>query len=175
MLHVGAGRTFWDYNATVERYLIDDWMKPVTDCLSVLLDNYPGGFRSAPVPAACFRSPRAVLVYNGQNDIILGPALTVDTLEQLRWSGQRGWNAAKKSIWTNPADKTDVSGYVRAFANLTVCRGGSPLCAAFLIAICSQHVIVRDAGHMVKIARTPIFAPEPPPCAGSSGPATARL
>jgi len=112
MLHVGAGRVFWDYNATVERYLIDDWMKPVTSCLSVLLENYP------------------VLVYNGQNDIILGPALTVDALEQLRWSGQKGWNAAKKAIWTDPADKTDVRGYVKAFGNLT-------------------HVIVRDAGHMV--------------------------
>ncbi len=75
----------------------------VTDCLSVLVEHYP------------------VLVYNGQNDIILGPALTVKSLEQLRWSGQSGWNAVKKTIWSaNPADKTDVAGYVRSFSNLTV-------------------------------------------------------
>ncbi len=57
-------------------------------------------------------------------------ALTADALTALVWHGQGGFNAAKKTVWSNPADQTDVRGYARQFKNL-------------------QHVIVRDAGHMV--------------------------
>jgi hypothetical protein len=49
-LHAGGGAVYWDYNATVERFLISDWMQGVTPKLESLLANY------------------SVLIYNGQLD-----------------------------------------------------------------------------------------------------------
>ncbi len=52
LLHAGGGAVYWDYNATVERNLVLDWMQ--------------GG------QFACFLFPSvlsvSVLVYNGQLD-----------------------------------------------------------------------------------------------------------
>jgi vitellogenic carboxypeptidase-like protein len=110
-LHVGT-YPYWDYNSTVERYLIEDWMRPVAPKLPALIENYD------------------CLFYNGQNDVILGGPLTTEVLRRLHWNGAEGFKTAKKKIWHNVSDKTDVSGYVVSFKGLT-------------------HVIVRDAGHMV--------------------------
>jgi len=103
-------------NATVEYYLLEDWMHGVTEFLIPLLEA-PGV---------------KVLVYSGQNDIILGPPLTEQFLGQLPWSGLKAYNAAKKKVWTVPVEGggTDLGGYARTVGDFT-------------------QVVVRGAGHMV--------------------------
>jgi len=92
LLHAGGGAVYWDYNATVERNLILDWMQGVTGKVESLLANY------------------SVLVYNGQLDVILGPPLTLEALAKLAWPGSSSFAAARKRIW-KLADGT-VAGYV---------------------------------------------------------------
>ena len=79
-IHVGDNR-YHDYNSTVEEYLIPDWMKSIRYKLPPLLENYK------------------VLVYNGQNDIILGGPVCENFLRGLVWSGQNEFLAAQKIIW----------------------------------------------------------------------------
>ncbi|KAJ8605441.1 hypothetical protein CTAYLR_003325 [Chrysophaeum taylorii] len=101
-------------NSTVETYLIPDWMRGVTEYLVPLLED--GNLR--------------VLIYSGQNDVILGPALTEHALRNLEWSGQRAYRRAAKHVWETPAQDDPVSGYVKVAGPLT-------------------YVVVRGAGHMV--------------------------
>lgn len=110
-LHVG-NYPFASYNGTVEKFLIEDWMQPVSWKLPVLFENYE------------------CLLYNGQNDVILGSPLTMEVLRKLPWSRQQEFNKAPKLIWHSPVDKTDVSGYALSVPGLT-------------------HVVVRNAGHLV--------------------------
>merc|ERR1712050_292601 len=72
---------------------------------------------------------------SGQNDIILGPALTEKFLYNLNWSGKDMYRASHKTIWrlaiNGPGSKLpDVAGYVRQVGNFT-------------------QAVVRGAGHMV--------------------------
>ncbi len=84
---------YWDYNATVERNLINDWMQGVTPKVESLLSNY------------------SVLIYNGQLDVILGAPLCLKALAKLQWPGAAAFAAAKKQIW-HVAGTPTVAGYV---------------------------------------------------------------
>jgi len=115
-IHVG-GRAYAPSNSTVEAYLKGVWMKPVTFMLTPLMENYK------------------VIIYNGQNDVILGPPLTENFLYQLQWSGQAEYQSATKTVWRRsalgPGSKLpDVAGYVRQAGHFT-------------------QAVVRGAGHMV--------------------------
>lgn len=114
MLHVGPNATFWDYNATVERNLINDWLQPVTQCLGSILD--------ANIPT---------LIYNGQMDIILGSALTETALARLQWRGAGAFDAAPKTIWMDAAGQ-NVYGWVRSAGPLThaLVRAAGHMCPA---------------------------------------------
>lgn len=115
-IHVG-GRSYAPLNDTVEYELLDAWMRDVVDMLVPLMENYK------------------VLIYSGQNDVILGAPLTEQFLATLTWSGQDQYNAATKSVWRRSAkgqgsQLPDVCGYVREVGNFT-------------------QAVVRGAGHMV--------------------------
>jgi len=99
-------------NATVEEYLLADWMVGVVDFLVPLLENYK------------------VLIYSGQLDIILGAPLTEQFLHGKRlagWSGQADFIAAKKSVWKMqlPKGDADLAGYSKVLGkvNYVVVRG----------------------------------------------------
>jgi len=99
-------------NQTVETYLLHDWFVGVVDSLVTLLNN-----------------DYKVLIYSGQNDIILGPALTEPFLRSLAWKGQKRYTHTKKEIWT--IEKTgDLAGYTKTVDHFT-------------------YAVVRGAGHMV--------------------------
>jgi len=100
------------YNKTVESFLIDDWMRSIAYKMPALLDNYK------------------VMIYNGQNDVILGPPPAEAFIRGIPWSGQLEYLATKKIVWKINSNDTEPAGYVRQTGK-------------FL------QVIIRDAGHMV--------------------------
>lgn len=110
-IHTGAN-PYHDYNSTVEQYLIGDWMVSIRYKLPPLLENYK------------------VLIYNGQNDIILAGPLCENFLRTLNWSGQDEYLSAKKIIWRVEPTDQQVAGYARQVGNFT-------------------QVLVRDAGHIL--------------------------
>jgi len=115
-IHVGH-RSYAPANGTVEFHLKGVWMLGVVDELVTLMENYK------------------VLVYSGQNDVILGPPLTEQVVDALNWTGKADYAAAKKVVWRRSATGTgsqlpDVAGYVRQAGNFT-------------------YAVVRGAGHMV--------------------------
>jgi len=110
-IHVGSN-AYWDYNATVESYFISDWMKSYGYLLPNLLENYK------------------VLIYNGQNDIILSAPNCENFLKTIQWNGADTFAKASKIIWKlNPAD-VDPVGYAQQSGNFT-------------------YVVVRNAGHLL--------------------------
>ena len=115
-IHVGD-RAYAPSNRTVEAHLKADWLRGVVGMLVPLLEHYK------------------VLIYNGQNDVILGPPLTEQCLSRVQWSGREAYNAAPKLVWRLPtmgpgSQLPDVAGYAREVGNFT-------------------QVVVRGAGHMV--------------------------
>mmetsp|Transcript_11824 Transcript_11824/g.15239 ORF Transcript_11824/g.15239 Transcript_11824/m.15239 type:complete len:234 (+) Transcript_11824:892-1593(+) len=70
-IHVGD-LPYNSFNDTVEVYLENDWMVGVTQFLIPLLES----------------RDIKVLIYSGQNDVILGAPLTEQFLDQLEWTGQ---------------------------------------------------------------------------------------
>jgi vitellogenic carboxypeptidase-like protein len=117
--HTGA-QPYAVINNTVEEYLLADWMRDVVDFLVPILEP-ENGYK--------------VLIYSGQNDIILGAPLTEQFLRKLPWSGLSEYNAARKIVWHSPDPVTgevgkDLAGYVRQVGNFT-------------------QAVVRGAGHMV--------------------------
>eukprot|EP01097_Dermamoeba_algensis_P000106 TRINITY_DN103_c0_g1_i1.p1 TRINITY_DN103_c0_g1~~TRINITY_DN103_c0_g1_i1.p1 ORF type:complete len:503 (-),score=105.44 TRINITY_DN103_c0_g1_i1:132-1640(-) len=129
-LHVGELQ-YSASNSTVEDYLVEDFMKSVAPWLSTLVENYK------------------VLIYNGQLDIILGPALCENFLRSFKWRGAEGWAKTPKKIWWPKSTETSFKssgrhntlkrkreassgplGYVKQFHNLT-------------------QVVVLAAGHLV--------------------------
>ena len=133
LLHTGS-LSYDAFNGTVEVYLKHDWMVGVTEDMLVPLLVNQDGIR--------------VLVYSGQNDVILGPPLT----EQFLYTGKalRGWEAsggraaftaAAKVAWTvdTPDTANDpLAGYIK---HLPVSAEGAY--AEF------TYAVVRGAGHMV--------------------------
>lgn len=121
-IHAG-GRSYTPENETVEKYLEADWMRDVVDMLVPVMENYK------------------VLVYSGQNDVILGPTLTENALWQLKWEGAAAYRTAKKVVWRLAAKAPgsqlpDVAGYARE-----VTLPNRPH-ARF------AQVVIRGAGHM---------------------------
>jgi len=109
--HVG-GVPYAVFNKTVELKLLDDWMVGVIPMLVPILTNYK------------------VLIYSGQNDVILGApgterALSAPSLAS--WPAQAAFKAAPKRVWRRGED---VSGYATVVGNVS-------------------YVVVRGAGHMV--------------------------
>jgi hypothetical protein len=88
------GAVYWDYNATVEKNLINDWMQGVVPKLESLLSH------------------TSVLIYNGQLDVILGPPLCLNALAKLNWAGASSFAAARKQIWKLPYAPNEVAGYI---------------------------------------------------------------
>jgi vitellogenic carboxypeptidase-like protein len=100
-IHVGA-IPYASFNETVEVELKGDWMRGVVDMLVPLLE------------APDFK----VLVYSGQNDIILGPPLTEQFLDALEWDGKDLYAAADREVWKveggSQQDQLDeIAGYVK--------------------------------------------------------------
>jgi hypothetical protein len=79
-----------------------------------------------------------VLIYNGQLDIILGPAATERFLMSLRWSGREEYRAAKKIVWKVAANDTQIAGYIRQVKTFT-------------------QAVVNAAGHMVPAGELKIY------------------
>ena len=78
-LHVDPAYVYSSGNSTVEQYLLSDWMQSIAPWLSVLLESYP------------------VMVYNGQNDIILAAPACEAFLRQLvasKFGGVAGGGAS---------------------------------------------------------------------------------
>jgi vitellogenic carboxypeptidase-like protein len=111
-LHVGMN-AYWSYNATVESYFLSDWMQSVRPYVTGLL-NTPG-----------FK----VLIYNGQNDIILSAPNCENFISTINWSGAQDFESAPKKLWYYNNSATPV-GYARQTKTFT-------------------YVVVRDAGHLL--------------------------
>jgi vitellogenic carboxypeptidase-like protein len=109
-LHVG-NTPYWVYNTTVEHYMIPDFMTDITPFLLPIMNNYK------------------VMVYSGQLDIILGPALTEKYLWSLKWKGLQSYRNAIKQHWYLDNDNKNnyVAGYVRQahqFTQVTLRKAG---------------------------------------------------
>lgn len=111
-LFVAPEYVYAETNNTVELNLLSDWMKSIASLLPPLLEQYD------------------VLIYNGQNDIILNGPACENFLQQLEWTGAAAWRDADRQVWKiNPTDSRPA-GYAK--------QSGS-----------FSYVIVRDAGHLV--------------------------
>ena len=108
--------------------MVGDWMVGVVDMLVPLLE-----------------SPLVrVLVYSGQNDVILGAPLTEQFLNALDWSGAAAYRAAAKQAWhvDTPATANDhMAGYLKVVGGSD--SNGTDQTGAFV------YAVVRGAGHMV--------------------------
>jgi len=111
-LHVG-NVAYSDYNATVERHLMEDFAISVKPFLETLLNN-----------------DYKVLIYNGQNDLIISGPLCEVFLQTLKWKGQDKYLSAKKKVWRIHPRDNYVAGFIRQSDNF-------------------YQAIIRDAGHMV--------------------------
>ena len=117
--HVGH-QPYAVINATVEKYLLSDWMKDVVGFLVPLMEPVNG---------------YKVLIYSGQNDVILGAPLTEQFLSTLEWTQRNAYQNASKQVWHAPDPSTgkpgaDLAGYARTVGKF-------------------NQVVVRGAGHMV--------------------------
>jgi len=111
-IHVRDNTIYSHYNKTVETYLIGDWMRSVAPILPTLLDNYK------------------VMIYNGQNDVILGPPPAENFIRTIPWSLQLEYLATPKIVWKVNESDSEPAGYVRQTGDFV-------------------QVVIRDAGHMV--------------------------
>ncbi len=68
-----------------------------------------------------------VLIYNGQNDVVVNNAGVMKYLNSLRWQGINSWKRTLKKVWTL---RGEVAGWVKVSDNL-------------------WYVHVNGAGHMV--------------------------
>ena len=74
----------------------------------------------------CLRSTK-VLIYNGQNDVVVNTAGVLQYLNSLNWNNIQQWKRAEKQIWTIHGE---VKGWAKTYGNL-------------------WFVLVNGAGHMV--------------------------
>ena len=110
-LHVPTSITYLDCGSESYAALEADVTKSVTDLFPYLLAN------------------TKVMLYEGQDDLILNSVGAETWISRLNWYGQTQYLAAPRSIWyVNGA----IAGYARGYANLT-------------------QVIVLKAGHMVPL------------------------
>lgn len=99
-IHVGD-RRFWAENATVEYYLLADWMQSIKHWMPTILNNIH------------------VLLYNGQFDIILAAPQDEDFIAGLVWNGAQAFAKAPRLIWKVRWDDREPSGYIRSAGNFT--------------------------------------------------------
>uniref|UniRef100_A0A6P7GIW6 Carboxypeptidase n=1 Tax=Diabrotica virgifera virgifera TaxID=50390 RepID=A0A6P7GIW6_DIAVI len=71
-----------------------------------------------------------VLIYNGQTDLIVPYALTVNYLQKLHFPGSEEYAKAERIVWHDANDPEVVAGYVKTAGKLT-------------------EIMVRNSGHMV--------------------------
>lgn len=109
-LHTGKVQ-FPNNPGTCEKHLLADFMVSFQAEIALLMDNYP------------------VLIYSGQTDVIIGPALTEAFLPLVPWKGQAALNAADRSVWRVKDDDVEVAGYAIQVENFS-------------------YVIIRNAGHI---------------------------
>ena len=57
-----------------------------------------------------------VLLYNGQDDLIISPSGAENWIDSIPWPGQAGFAATGKTVWTVQGQ---IAGYVRSFEGLT--------------------------------------------------------
>lgn len=107
-IHVG-NNTFNGVAQQVEIHLVEDVMQSVAPWISELLGHYRG------------------LIYNGQLDIIVAYPLTLNYLQNLKFSAADEYKKAQRHLWY--VDQ-ELAGYAKVAGNLT-------------------EVLVRNAGHMV--------------------------
>ena len=133
LIHVGD-LPYDSFNDTVEVYLKEDWMVGVVDMLVPLMES----------------GTVKVLVYSGQNDVILGAPLTEQFLDGLAWAGGAGYAAAAKAAWHVPAVANDpLAGYVRRVPAAADRAGAQAKSGAMGGAGGFTYAVVRGAGHMV--------------------------
>ena len=106
-IHVG-GQEFHD-GETVKLMLTLDFMQSVAPAISELLSHY------------------RMLFYNGQMDIIVAYPLTVNFLNNLKFSASDDYKLVSRSIWKVG---NSIAGYIKTAGNLT-------------------EALVRNSGHMV--------------------------
>lgn len=94
-----------------EKHLLSDFMVSFQAEIGLLMDNYP------------------TLIYSGQTDVIIGPALTEAFLPLVPWKGQEELRTADRSVWRVEDDDVEVAGYAHVVGNFS-------------------YVIVRNAGHI---------------------------
>ncbi|XP_072399531.1 venom serine carboxypeptidase-like [Diabrotica undecimpunctata] len=71
-----------------------------------------------------------VLIYNGQTDLIVPYALTVNYLQRLKFPGSEDYAEADRTVWHDDNDRSVVAGYAKTAGKLT-------------------EIMVRNSGHMV--------------------------
>lgn len=69
------------------------------------------------------------LIYNGQNDFIVNTAGVLAYLNTLKWTKAKEWRAAKKTMWKDYDDVTNL-GWTKNYGNL-------------------YFTLIKDAGHLV--------------------------
>jgi len=114
-IHSGS-RKFPSNPQQCELHLLADFMVSFQQEIGLLMDNYK------------------VLLYSGQVDVIIGPALTEAFLYLVPWRGQSQLANAPRSVWRIKPSDREVAGYAQQAGNFT-------------------YVIVRNAGHIAPYDR----------------------
>lgn len=115
-LHIAAGTKFPSNPTQCELHLLSDFMVSLQTELGLLMDNYK------------------VLLYSGQVDVIIGPALTEAFLYLVPWKGQSKLGNATRAVWRITDSDPEVAGYATAVDNFT-------------------YVTIRNAGHIAPYDR----------------------
>ncbi|XP_074602000.1 putative serine carboxypeptidase CPVL [Brevipalpus obovatus] len=110
---INVGNRTMSDGSKVSEHLLEDICKNVKPWLEELLNE-----------------KYQVLLYNGQLDIIVAPALTERLIQHLHWEGAHEYKKSVKKIWRLQDEPDDVAGYIRSHGNF-------------------HYVVVRNAGHMV--------------------------
>lgn len=103
-LHVPNAYRYSDGNSTVEKYLLEDWMRgTVKAWVETMLDS--GKYR--------------IMFYSGQNDLILAAPACQNFLFSLQWSGASAFAAAQRNVWRLSPSDSAPAGYATSAAGLT--------------------------------------------------------
>lgn len=106
---IHVGNLTFNSGEEAEENLVEDVMDTVAPWISELLRDI------------------RVVFFNGQLDIIVAYPLTVNFLQNLKFSSDQEYKTAPRNIWYHG---DDIAGYVKEAGNLT-------------------EVLIRNAGHMV--------------------------
>jgi len=98
------------------------------ECEMHLLEDFMVSFR--PEVEQILEAEKKVMIYSGQLDVIIGAALTENSLPFLEWPGAKDFAASHKSVWRVERSDDEVAGFVNQAGGLI-------------------YAMVRGAGHMV--------------------------